>query len=77
MGIPADADRIEQLAQKLLHDPTEDAEGITDIEAARRTARARLEDSEARTLDPAVTNQRDPGVIRRSSEETAQEGESR
>jgi hypothetical protein len=43
-----------------------------DHEAATKAARRLLEESEARTFDPAVTDPEEEGVIRRSSEETAE-----
>ncbi|MDQ3784440.1 MAG: hypothetical protein M3360_06115 [Actinomycetota bacterium] len=68
---PGAEDRVEQLARKLLRSTDEDAAAIDDMETARRAAIARLKDSEARTFDPAVTDPGNPGVIRRTSEETA------
>lgn len=68
---PGDDDRVERLARRLVTSGDEDAEPFDDVETARRAAAARLEDSEARTFDPAVTDPDDEGVIRRSSEETA------
>lgn len=70
-----DQERVDRLARRLLHDTDEDGQVITDIETARRVARARLADSDARTFDPAVSDPEDPGVIRRNSEETAQDPE--
>jgi hypothetical protein len=43
-----------------------------DHEAATKAARHLLEESEARTFDPAVIDPEEEGVIRRSSEETAE-----
>ncbi len=42
------------------------------VEAAEPAAREILRDSEERTLDPATVDHEDDGVIRRSSEETAE-----
>lgn len=78
---PGDDDRVERLARSLVTSGDEDAEPFDDIDTARRAAAARLEDSEARTFDPAVTDPDNEGVIRRSSEETTPdegaEGQSR
>jgi hypothetical protein len=65
-------ERVEKLAQKLLRagDPA-----APDIDAARRSARRMLEDSEERTFDPAAHDHEADGVIRRSSSETASTGE--
>lgn len=68
---PGDDDRVERLARKLLTSSDEGAESFEDMDTARRAAAARLEDSEARTFDPAVTDPGNEGVIRRTSEETA------
>jgi hypothetical protein len=65
-------EQVEKLAQKLLRggDPA-----APDLEAARRSARRMLEDSEERTFDPAAHDHEAEGVIRRSSGETAATGE--
>ena len=65
--------KIERLAQKLLRDGDPSA---PTLQAARRAARRRLEDSEARTFDPAVHDHEHSDAIRRSSSETAATGES-
>lgn len=72
---PGADDRIERLARKLLISTDEDAAAITDMQTARRAAAARLQASEARTFDPAVSDPGDPGVIRRSSQETTTDEE--
>ncbi len=72
---PGADERVERLARSLLRSTDEDAAAIDDIETARRAAVARLQDSEARTYDPAVTDPDSPGVIRRTSEETATDEE--
>jgi hypothetical protein len=65
-------DKIESLANKLMRSGEHD---LPDIDAARRAARRMLEESEARTYDPAVHDPEDDDVIRRSSGETAATGE--
>ena len=67
-------EKVERLAKKLLHGG--DGNGPGDIEVARKQARRMLEESEARTADPAAYDNEDPDVIRRSSRETAASGES-
>lgn len=41
-----------------------------DVEDPEAEARALLEDSEARTADPAARDPRHPGVVRRTSDDT-------
>ena len=65
-------EKVETLAAKLYR--TGEME-FADLEAARKAARRMLEESEARTFDPAVTDPDDDDVIRRSSSETAATGE--
>lgn len=65
-------DRIETLAAKLLRSPDS---GVDTIEAARKAARRMLEDSEARTTDPAAHDHEHDGAIRRTSNETASVGD--
>ncbi len=65
-------ERVEALAQKILREPER---GVTDIEAARTAARRMLEESEARTYDPAAHDHESDDVIRRSSSETASIGD--
>ena len=67
----AGSEQVEQLAQKLLRSNEEPP--VDSIEQARRVARRRLEDSEARTFDKAPRDPRDRGVIRRSSDEGTEE----
>lgn len=76
-GLPLEAAerRIEALAQKLLRNPDENGLAPGDIEGARLIARRVLEDSEARTNDPATRDPENEGVIRRSSGETASSGD--
>ncbi|MBA3432146.1 MAG: hypothetical protein H0U16_11795 [Actinobacteria bacterium] len=62
-------DRTERLARKLIEGGDEDSGAFADKDEARRGATARLEDSDARAADPAVTDPDDPGVIRRTSDE--------
>jgi hypothetical protein len=69
-------DKVEKLALKLLRGGTENGLAANDIDSARRAARRILEDSEARTFDPATTDPEDDGIIRRTSNETASSGES-
>jgi hypothetical protein len=64
-------DTVEKLAIKLLREGD-----VDDMEAARRAARRRIEDSEERTFDPATTDPEDQGVIRRTSSQTATDGSS-
>jgi hypothetical protein len=71
-GTNVSDERIEALAQKLLHDAER---GLDDIDAARLAARRMLEESEARTYDPAAHDPEEEGVIRRSSSETAAIGD--
>lgn len=65
-------ERVEALAKKLLHDTERD---LNDMESARRAARRMLEESEARTFDPAAHDHETEDVIRRSSSETASIGD--
>lgn len=65
-------ERVEALAKKLLHDTERD---IPDLDSARKAARRMLEESEARTYDPAAHDPEDEDVIRRSSSETASIGD--
>jgi hypothetical protein len=74
--VPAPDDRVEMLAKKLLRGGEENGLAAGDIESARKAARRILEDSEARTFDPATTDPENDEVIRRSSGETAASGES-
>ncbi len=69
-------DKVEKLAQKLLRE-TDDNGRATDgsLEAARRTARRILEDSEARVAEGYDLEPDDDHVIRRSSSETAASGD--
>lgn len=73
--LPTDDERVDQLARKLLRSASENGLDPGDLEAARRQARRILEDSEARTRDPATTDPEHEGVIRRSSSETASSGD--
>ena len=66
-------DKVERLANKLFREGNPAAETI---ESARLAARRILEESEARTNDPATTDPENPDVIRRSSRETAADGAS-
>ncbi|MGH2753534.1 MAG: hypothetical protein ACRDLB_03805 [Actinomycetota bacterium] len=68
-------ERVDALALKLLRSPGENGLDPGDIDAARRAARRMLEDSEARTHDPATTDPEHDGVIRRTSSETSSSGE--
>lgn len=76
-GVPSEAtdERIEALAQKLLRNASENGLTPGDLEGARRMAQASLEDSEARTLDPATMDPESDGVIRRTSGETSSVGD--
>jgi hypothetical protein len=65
-------DKVEQRAHELVDGGREATPPVAeDQEAAQRAARRLLEESEARTRDPAARDPEDDGVIRRSSEETA------
>lgn len=63
------------MAKKLLRNASENGLDPGDLDAARRQARRILEDSEARTNDPATTDPEHEDVIRRSSSETASSGD--
>lgn len=69
-------EKVERLAQKLLHGGTGNDGSATDLETARKAARRILEDSEARTEQAVDLDPEDDDVIRRSSGETAAVGES-
>jgi hypothetical protein len=69
-------EKVERLAQKLLHGGVENGQAAQDIETARRAARRMLEDSEERTEQATDLEPDDDDVIRRSSGETAATGES-
>lgn len=69
-------ERVEKLAQKLLRESDGGAPATEgSLEAARRTARRMLEDSDARTTEASDLEPDDDHVIRRSSSETAASGE--
>lgn len=72
---PAYDERVEQMAKKLLRNAAESGLEPGDLEGARRQARRILEDSEARTNDPATMDPEHQDVIRRSSSETASSGD--
>lgn len=73
---PALDARIEKLAQKLLRESDDNAQATDgSLEAARRTARRMLEDSEARKAEGLDLEPDDDHVIRRSSGETAASGD--
>ncbi len=76
-GTPTDPaeGRIEALALKLLRSPDENGLEAGDIDSARLIARRRLEDSEARTNDPATTDPEHEDAIRRTSGETSAIGD--
>ena len=67
--------QVEALALKLLRSPSENGLEPGDVEAARKAARRMLEDSEARTNDPATTDPEHDGIIRRTASETTSSGE--
>ena len=69
------AEKIERLAQKLLRESDDNHGASGDLEAARRTARRMLEDSEARMAEGLDLEPDDDHVIRRSSSETAASGD--
>jgi hypothetical protein len=69
-------EKVESLAQKLLHGGVENGLAAGDIESARRVARRMLEESQARTEQASTLEPDDDDVIRRSSGETASVGES-
>ena len=65
-------DKVERRARELVDGGREATPSVAeDKDAGRRAARRMLEESEARTFDPAARDPEDDGVIRRSSEETA------
>jgi hypothetical protein len=64
-------DRTERLARTLAETSDEDAQAFDDLDEARRGAATRLEDSDERVADPAVSDPHDQGVIRRTSDEAA------
>ena len=66
-----DEDRVEALAKKLLRSESH----LDDLDSARRAARRMLEDSDARTFDPATTDPELDEVIRRTSSETSSSGD--
>lgn len=69
-------EKVEKLAQKLLRESDDNHGAAQDgLEAARRTARRMLEDSEARTVEAYDLEPDDDHVIRRSSSETASTGD--
>ncbi len=69
-------EKVEKLAQKLLRESDDNHGAAQDgLEAARRTARRMLEDSEARTAEAYDLEPDDEHVIRRSSSETAATGD--
>ncbi len=71
---PSFEEKVERLAHKLLRGG--DGNDIpTSLDAARRTARRMLEDSEARTAQAADLDPDDEDVIRRSSSESAASGD--
>lgn len=73
---PAFDEKVERLAQKLLRESDGNpGAGQEALQAARRTARRMLEDSEARTAEAYDLEPDDDHVIRRSSSETATSGE--
>lgn len=72
---PVDDERARAAAAKLVGGPTEEADEAPDEETARIMARRLLEESDARTHDPATLDPEDDGVIRRRSEETAASGD--
>ena len=71
---PALQEKVERLAHKLLRGG-DGNDTPPDIEAARRSARRMLEDSEARTAQATELDPDDDDVIRRTSTETAATGE--
>ena len=68
-------ERVEDRARELSEGGSEghDVEGEPD--AATRAARAILEESEERTVDPAARDPEDDSVVRRDSQETAASGD--
>jgi hypothetical protein len=70
--IEVSAERVEALAKKIMNEPER---GVNDIESARVAARRMLQESEARTYDPAAHDPESDDVIRRSSSETAAIGD--
>ncbi|MGH2820341.1 MAG: hypothetical protein ACRDJ5_06790, partial [Actinomycetota bacterium] len=59
-------EHVEERAQELLHGGEEGSAPVAeDEDSARRAAERMLEDSEARTHDPAARDPEDDSVIRR------------
>ena len=70
--IDVSEERVQALAKKILNEPER---GLEDLESALVAARRMLEESEARTFDPAAHDHETEDVIRRSSSETAAIGD--
>jgi hypothetical protein len=68
----ADPDKVAERARELLDGGAEGRASVAEDEAsAQRAARRILDDSAARTEDPAARDPEDDGVIRRTSGEIA------
>jgi hypothetical protein len=72
---PVYEERVVMLARKLLRNASENGLDPNDLEAACSMAQRMLEDSEARTNDPATLDPEHQDVIRRTSSETSSSGE--
>lgn len=72
---PVYEERVVMLAKKLLRSASENGLEPGDIESACKVAQRMLEDSEARTNDPATTDPESDEVIRRTSAETSTSGD--
>lgn len=72
---PVYTERVVMLARKLLRNAAENGLEPGDIDAACKIAQRTLEDSEARTNDPATTDPESEDVIRRTSSETSTSGD--
>ncbi|MBA2726112.1 MAG: hypothetical protein H0U53_09000 [Actinobacteria bacterium] len=70
-----DEERAKAAAAKLVGGGTESSEAAQDEDTARIMARRVLEDSDARTHDPATVDPENDDVIRRGSEESAATGD--
>jgi hypothetical protein len=68
-------DKVERLARKMMFGGDGNSDAMMDIETARRRARHMLEESEQRTREATDLDPDDDSVIRRSSTETAANGD--
>ncbi len=72
---PPSDEHVSERSQELLEGGREGPARVADdAKSAERAAARILEESEARTEDPAARDPEDDSVIRRDSEETAADG---